>query len=142
MATFNRFDIFNLNLAHKVHDLGSDQLKVYLSNTAPDASTDTVKADIPEISAGGGYTAGGNIAAVASSAQVAGTYRLILQDPVTWIGTGAGFGPFRYAVMYNSTAANSPLIGYWDYGYEITLVGVDETFRVDFDQSIGIIVLQ
>lgn len=142
MATFNRFDIFNLNLAHKVHDLGSDVLKVYLSNTAPDISSDTVKADLPEISAGGGYTAGGNVATIASSAQVAGVYRLILQDPLTWVGSGAGFGPFRYAVLYNSSAASSPLIGYWDYGYEITLVADDETFRVDFDQSTGIIVLQ
>lgn len=142
MAIFNRFDIFNLDLAHKVHNLGSDILKVYLSNSAPDKAADLVKADIPEISGGGGYTSGGFVASVASSSQVNGVYRLILQDPLTWVGSGSGFGPLRYAILYNSTAAGSPLIGYWDYGFEISLVGNDETFRVDFDQSTGVIVLE
>ena len=56
MASFNKFNPFVEALAEKVHNLGSDTLKVMLSNTAPSASN-AVKADITEISAGNGYTA-------------------------------------------------------------------------------------
>lgn len=59
MAAFNRFNIFSENLAEQVHKLDTDLLKVYLSNTAPDAALDAVKADLAEITAGNGYPAGG-----------------------------------------------------------------------------------
>jgi hypothetical protein len=35
MATFQKFNAFVENLAEKVHNLGSDTLKVMLTNTAP-----------------------------------------------------------------------------------------------------------
>ena len=66
MATFVKFESFVEALAEKVHNLGADTLKVMLTNTAPNASTNTVKVDITEISAGNGYTAGGNSATVSS----------------------------------------------------------------------------
>lgn len=42
-----------------VHNLDTGALKVYLTNAAPNAATHTVKADLAEIGAGNGYTAGG-----------------------------------------------------------------------------------
>lgn len=62
MAAFNKYNVFAEHLMNKVHDLfgTDDTLKVLLSNTAPNAGTHTVKADAAEISAGNGYTAGGN----------------------------------------------------------------------------------
>lgn len=139
MAAFNKFNSFVEALAEKVHNLGSDTLKVMLSNTAP-VATNTTKANITEISAGNGYTAGGNTASVTSSAQTSGTYKLVLGDPATWTASGGSIGPFRYAVLYNDTATNKELIGWWDYGSVVTLA-VGESFTVDFDPTTGVLTL-
>ncbi len=139
MASFNKFNSFVGALAEKKHDLGADTLKVLLTNTAP-VATNSVKADLTEISAGNGYTAGGNTAAVTSSAQTSGTYKLVLGDPATWTASGGSIGPFRYAVLYNDTAASDELIGWWDYGSSITLA-TGESFAVDFDGTTGVLTL-
>jgi hypothetical protein len=135
MATFNKFNQFVADVANKVHNLGSDSLKILLTNTAP-TSSNAVKADLTEISAGNGYTAGGNTAALTSSSQTAGLYKLILANPATWTAAGGSIGPFRYAVLYNSTAASGNLIGYWDYGSAVTLA-VGETFTTTLDATNG-----
>ena len=44
MAAFNKFDAFVEALAEKVHNLGTDTLKVYLTNDTPSGSGDAVKA--------------------------------------------------------------------------------------------------
>lgn len=139
MAAFNKFHAFVEALAEKKHDLGADTLKVLLTNTAP-VATNSVKADLTEISAGNGYTAGGNSASVSSSSQTAGTYKLVLADPATWTASGGSIGPFRYAVLYNDTAASDDLIGWWDYGSSVTLAD-GETFKVDFDPTSGVLTL-
>jgi hypothetical protein len=139
VASFQKFNSFVEALAEKTHNLGSDTLKVLLCNTAP-VATNSVKADLTEISAGNGYTAGGNTAAVTSSAQTSGTYKLVLGDPTSWTATGGSIGPFRYAVLYNDTATNDELIGFWDYGSSITLAA-GESFAVDFDASTGVLTI-
>ena len=137
MATLNKFDSFVEALAEKVHNLGSDTLKVMLTNTAPIAGN-TVKANITEISAGNGYTAGGATASVTSSSQTGGTYKLVLAD-VTWTATGS-VGPFRYAVLYNDTATNKELIAWSDYGSSLTLAN-GEMFTVDFSATNGVLTI-
>ena len=139
MAAFNKFNSFVEALAEKKHDLGADTLKVMLTNTAPVAAN-TVKADLTEITTGNGYTAGGATAAVTSSAQTSGTYKLVLGDPATWTASGGTIGPLRYAVLYNDTATNDELIGWWDYGSSITLAA-GESFAVDFDATTGVLTL-
>lgn len=139
MAAFNKFNSFVEALAEKKHDLGADTLKVMLTDTAP-VATNSVKADLTEISAGNGYTAGGNTTSVTSSAQTSGTYKLVLGDPATWTASGGSIGPFRYAVLYNDTAASDELIGWWDYGSSITLAS-GESFAVDFDPTTGVLTL-
>lgn len=139
MAAFNKFNSFVEALAEKVHNLGSDTLKVMLTNTAP-VATNSTKANLTEISAGNGYTAGGNTAAVTSSSQTSGTYRLILGDPATFTASGGSIGPFQYAVLYNDSATNKELIGWWDYGSSITLAS-GESFAVDFDPTTGVLTL-
>ena len=139
MASFNKFNSFVEALAEKKHDLGADTLNVLLTNTAP-VATDSVKADLTEISAGNGYTAGGNTASVTSSAQTSGTYKLVLGDPATWTASGGSIGPFQYAVLYNDTAANDELIGWWDYGSAVTLAD-GESFAVDFDPTTGVLTI-
>jgi hypothetical protein len=138
MATFSKFQSFVEKLAEKVHNLGSDVIKVMLTNTAPSASASNVKADITEITAGNGYTAGGTAATITSSAQTAGVYKLVLGD-VVFTATGT-VGPFRYVVLYNDTATNKDLIGFYDYGSSITLADT-ETFTIDFDPSNGVLTI-
>ena len=139
MASFNKFNAFVADVANKVHNLGSDTLKILLTNTAP-TSANAVKTDITEISAGNGYTAGGNTAALTSSSQSSGLYKLILANPATWTASGGSVGPFRYAVLYNSTAASGNLIGFWDYGSAVTLAS-GETFTVSLDATNGVLQL-
>jgi len=139
MAAFNKFNSFVEAIAEKVHNLGSDTLKVILSNTAP-AAGNAVKADITEIAAGNGYIAGGTQATQASSSQSAGTYKLVLND-VVFTASGGSIGPFRYVVLYNDTATNKELIGWYDYGSSITL-NAGETFTVDFDGTNGVFTIQ
>lgn len=135
MATFNKFGAFVEHLAEKVHNLGSDQLVVALTNTAPNATDDTLS-DITEIS----YTnlSSRNIT-TSSSAQTSGTYRLILTDLVL-TSSGGTTGPFRYVVIYNDTPTSpaDPLIGYYDYGSSLTL-GDGETLTIDFDGTNGLL---
>jgi hypothetical protein len=136
MPTLTKFYSFVEAVHEKVHNLGSDTLKVLLTNTAPSLSN-TVKADISgELSTANGYTAGGATITVTASSQSSGLYTLIASD-VTWTASGGSIGPFRYAVIYNDTASSDQLIGYIDYGYSIT-VASGQTFTIDFDQTSGL----
>lgn len=119
MATVQIFNSFKEAISEKVHNLGSDTLKFLLTNTAPSLAN-TVKADLTEIGAGNGYTAGGTAVTVTSSAQSGGTYSLVLAA-ATFTASGGTIGPFRYVVLYNDTATNDELIGYLDYGASYTL---------------------
>ncbi|MCA6470558.1 MAG: hypothetical protein IM591_09165 [Chitinophagaceae bacterium] len=136
MAVFNKFDSFVEAVAEKVHNLGSDQLTIALSNVAPTAAN-SLLANITEIT----YT---NLSTrnltTTSSSQTGGLYRLIVAD-TTLTSTGGSTGPFRYVVVYNSTAAGGPLIGWFDYGSSNTLLS-GESLTVDFDQVNGLLTLQ
>ena len=140
MATFTKFNVFVENLAEKVHNLGSDSLKLMLTNSAP-VATNSVLADLTEISAGNGYTAGGNAITISSSSQTSGTYKLVLADS-TWTASGGSIGPFRYVVLYNDTPTSpaDPLIGWWDNGSSITLAS-GSSFTTDFDASAGVLTI-
>ena len=141
MASYNKFNVFVYDLGNGTHNLSSHTFKVLLTNTAP-VATNSVKADLTEISAGNGYTAGGNSCSVTSWSQSSGTGKLILADPATWTASGGSVGPFRYAVLYNDTPTSpaDPLMGYWDYGSSITLAS-GETFTVDLDGTNGVFTL-
>lgn len=134
MATLNKFNSFVEALAEKVHNLGSDQLVVALTNTAP-VATNTILTDITQIT----YTnlSSRNIT-TSSSAQTSGTYKLTLADLV--LTASGAVGPFRYAVIYNDTATNDELIGWADYGSSISLAS-GETFTLDFDGTNGAMTL-
>lgn len=136
MATFNKLNGFVEHLAEKVHNLGSDQLVVALTNTAPGsestpptgATGTNILANLTQIS----YTnlSSRNIT-TSSSSQSSGTYSLVLADLV--LTASGSVGPFRYVYLYNDTPTSpaDPLIGWYDYGSEVTLAN-GETFTVDF----------
>lgn len=130
MASYNKFEVFSENLAEKVHELNADTLEVYLSNTTPSASLDSVKADLAEIATGNGYT--GPQDTQNATSRSGGTTSVTGVD-VTITASGGTVGPFRYVVLQNTTptAPADPLIGWWDYGSSITL-NDGESFTVDF----------
>lgn len=135
MATPTFFNSFKEALSEKVHNLGSDQLKIALTNSAPSTSN-TVLTNITEIT----YTnlSTRNVTTISSS-QTSGTYKLDLTDLVL-TSTGGSTGPFRYIVLYNDTAASDELIYFLDYGSSITLAA-GESLTINFDNSTGAITL-
>lgn len=138
MATFNKVNSFVEALAEKVHNLGSDQLKIALTNTAPTAAT-TNYADLTAPLATTNLSGATPFNVTTStSAQTSGTYKLVCADLVL-TATGA-VGPFRYVVLYNDTAAADEVIGYYDYGSSISLA-TGETFTIDFDGSNGVLTI-
>ena len=133
MAAFNKINAFVEDLAEKKHNLGTDQLVIALTAAAnAPVATNTVLANLTQIT----YT---NLSTrnvtTTSSAQTSGTYKLTLTDLVL-TSTGGSTGPFRYVVLYNDTATNDELIGWYDYGSDITLAD-GETFTIDFDGAAG-----
>ncbi len=139
MASYVKYQVFVEDVAEKVHNLGSDVLKIALTNTAPNVSTHAGLADITEIAAGNGYTAGGTQTTISSSAQSAGTYQLTLAD-VTFTASGGSIATFRYAVLYNDTSTGDRLIAYWDYGSSISVL-IGETFTWDADAGTGVLTI-
>jgi hypothetical protein len=134
MATLNKVNTFTKNMAEKVHNFASDQLMVALvaSANAP-VATNTQLTNLTEIS----YTnCSSRVITTSSSSQTSGTYKLVLADLVL-TASGGSVGPFRYVVLYNNTATNKELIGWYDYGSDVTLAS-GETFTIDFDNTNGV----
>lgn len=125
MATYQKFNSFVEALAEKVHNLGTDQLVVALTNSAP-LATNTQRSNLTEIT----YTnvSSRNIV-TATSSQTSGTYSLVVNDLV--LTASGSVGPFRYVVVYNDTATNDELICFADYGSSISL-NTGETFTINF----------
>lgn len=142
MATFNKYNTFTKDLCSGVHQLQTGTthvLKVALSNTAPNAATHTVLANVTELTTAGGYTAGGISVGTITGAESGGTFKLTGGTDPVWTGSGSGFTA-RYAILYNDTPTSptDPLIGWWDYGSSVA-VGAGETLTVDLDQVNGIL---
>ena len=138
MATFTKFNSFVEALAEKTHNLGSDQLKIALTNTDPTASvTNYAGLTAPLATTNLSGATPFNVT-TSSSAQTSGTYKLVCADLVL-TATGA-VGPFRYVVLYNDTAAADEVIGYYDYGSSISLAN-GETFTIDFDGANGVLTI-
>ena len=128
MAAYKKFNATILDLASKKHDFNNDVFKFMLTNSAP-SSANSEKADITEITAGNGYTAGG--ATVGTTAtQTGGTLSVTPSADVTITASGGTVGAFRYVVLYNDTTAGKPLVSFYDYGSSITLNNA-ENFVID-----------
>lgn len=134
MAAYTKFNKFTEDLLSGIHTLtaAGNVVKVMLTNSAV-VATNTVKADLTDLATANGYTAGGtDIQNVLS--RTGGVTSMTATD-VTWTASGGSIGPFRYAVIYNDTAASDQLIGYWDYGSAVTVLDT-QTFTVDFGASV------
>lgn len=140
MPALVKFHCFVGDLGKKIHDLDTDDLKIALSNTAPNQATNTVLTDITEIAAGNGYPAGGPSLDNVTYGQTSGLAKLIADDE-TLTASGGTIGPFRYIILYNNTHASKPLIGYWDRGAGLTLQA-GESWLLDLSPTNGILQVQ
>lgn len=125
MATFTFFHEFKRYLADGTIDLDTHTFKAMLTNTAPTAATDTVKANITEISAGNGYSAGGTALSSVSWAETGagvGTWKFSAAD-LAFTASGGDIAAARYVVIYDDTPTSpaDPLVGYLDYGSSFTI---------------------
>ena len=136
MASYQKFNQTVADVNNKVHNMGADTLKFMLTNTAPIA-TNSVKANLTEISAGNGYAAGGTVVGITSSTQTSGTYSLVPTADVVFTASGGSIGPFRYVVLYNDTPTSplDPLISFYDRGSSLTLADT-ETFTLDVQATL------
>lgn len=131
MASFVRYECFSETLSEKAHNLDTDTIKCALTNAAPNVATHTTLANITDLSTANGYTAGG--ADTQNATSRSGAVTSVTGVDITWTASGGTIGPFRYAVIYNSTTSDN-LIGYWDYASSVTLQ-IGEQFVVDFGSS-------
>ena len=143
-VSFVKVNDFVANVANGKFNLGSDQLVVALSNTAPGSETHNPTTDT--------YGALANVTQVSytncstrnitttSSTQSSGTYKLILTSLV--LTASGAVGPFRYIYLYDSATASpsNALIGIYDYGSAVTLASGD-TFTCSFDGTNGVLQL-
>lgn len=132
-ASYVKITSANEDLAETIN-AGSDQWAIALTNTVPSSKVFT--SGTTDLATANGYTAGGANVTTNSSGMNASDFVLVLADPATWTGTGAGF-TFRYAILVNKTVlqgANGTSVAYWDYGSS-QLVAAGETVVVDLDQT-------
>lgn len=129
-SSLTKFFPFSEAIPEKKHNLGSDSLVLWMSNTAP-AQANAVLTDITQIS----YTnLSSRAITTSSSSQTSGTYSLVLAD-LTVTASGGSVGPFRYVGVYNATATNGDLVaGWYDYGSAVTLNDGD-SLVVDFSAT-------
>lgn len=137
MAAYNKFQDYVDQLNRAVHNWASHVFKAALTNTAP-VATNTVFANITEIAAGNGYSAGGMTLDTVTLSETSGTAKVTIADEVL-TASGGSIGPFRYVVIYNDTPTSpaDPLVAWYDYGSSITLL-TTETFTLDFDATNGL----
>jgi hypothetical protein len=137
VASYQKHQDFVEQVLKGVHNFSSHTLKMSLHNTAPTV-TNTVFANLTEISAGNGYSAGGATLDSVTLSETSGTAKVVIADEVI-TASGGSIGPFRYPDFYNDTPTSpaDPLICFFDYGSSITLADT-ETFTADLSDSNGL----
>jgi len=130
MATLQKTYYLTVDLGSKIHNLTSDTLKLAFTDTAPTTATHVYADIVSPISLTNMATS--TALTGVTWTQTTGTSTLTAN---TWTGTSqtGNFGPFRYVVVYNDTATSKNVIGWFDYGSEVTLIGANaDQFTMTF----------
>ena len=138
-VTAKFFGKFFVSLCNKEIDLDSDSLKLLLVNSSytPNQDTHQYKSDVSNEVTGTGYTAGGATVSSVTVSYNSGTNTLSFDAAdVTWATASI---TARYGILYDASPgsdATRPLIGYIDFGGDVTSTGADFTVVWD-DAGIG-----
>lgn len=136
---FNKFNLTVEDWLKGATNYSSDTFKAMLTNTAP-VATNHVYGDISsnEVASGGGYTTGGATVTISSVTNSSGTETVVASAASpTWTASGGGMGPFRYIVIYDSSATTKTLQCWADYGSSISLNGTNgDTFTITFGANL------
>ena len=138
MATFNKFDIVRRGARGEGPQPRLDILKVALANTLPLATNtqsfqhhaDRQRQRLHDRRQPGGA---GELAANGRHLQAPAQRRHLYC-------LGGSIAAFQYVVLYNDTATNKELIGWYDYGTALT-VTAGNSFTVDFDGTNGVLTI-
>lgn len=131
MATYNKFQQFVEDLSKGVHNFTSDStcsVTVALTTAAnAPVATNSILANLTQIS----YTnLSSRIVTGITAEHTTGTVTFTADDLV--LTASGAVATFRYVIIYNDdpTSPADPLIGWWDYGSDVTLAS-GETFTID-----------
>lgn len=126
-----------LSILNKEVDWASDTIKVALctSSYTPDQDAHDYFDDITnEVAAGSGYTSGGATLGTPTIGYTGATNVVKLDgDDVSWTTSTI---TARYAIIYDSTpgsAATNPLLGYVDFGADVS--SSSGTFTITWDAA-------
>ena len=134
MPALQKNYFFTVDLGTEIHNLTSDTLKLAFTDTAPTTATHVYN----DIASPLALTNMATLAALTGTGYTQSTGTATLAAS-TWTGTSqtGNFGPFRYVVVYNDSAASKNVIGWFDYGSECTLNGVNgDQFTMTFASGI------
>jgi hypothetical protein len=132
MATFNKFQQFVEDLAKGVHNFTSDAtctvtVALTAAANAP-VATNSILANLTQVS----YTnLSSRVVTGITAEHTTGTVTFTADDLV--LTASGAVATFRYIVLYNDdpTSPADPLIGWYDYGSDLTLASGD-TLTIDF----------
>ena len=137
MATFVKINDWVGNMS-KTANVGTDQFRIALSNTAPGSEGtpptgdgDGILANITQVSYAN--LSSRNITTTSSNT-VSGTLTIVLADLV--LTASGNVADFRYVYVYDDTTSSpaDALVGYIDFGSTVSMVNND-TFTIDFAAS-------
>lgn len=136
MASYLKYESGIEQIANKVMDVfgNQDTFKAVIHTDAPVPATDTVLADLTQISGVNGYTTNGNNITF-NSTRSGGTITATGVD-VVWTAAGGNLGnstTARYVSIHDDSVASpvKPLLCSYDYGSTF-IVADTETFTLDF----------
>jgi hypothetical protein len=124
------YGLFFKSLCNKEIDLDTDTIKLMLcsSTYSPNQDTHQYKSDVSNEITGTGYTAGGATVGSVVVSYNTGTNVLSFDaNDVTWTAASV---TARYGVLYDASPgsdATRPLIGWIDFGGDVTSTGADFT---------------
>lgn len=115
-----------------------DSYKVMLCTAATFDATNTTLAGITktEVASGSGYTSGGATLTGVAVTTVSTNDAMLDADDAVWLASGGSITA-SYAILYNSTDANSPPVLFIDFGGSQSVASGGE-FRVVWNASNGI----
>lgn len=136
-STMTKTNNYTYDMARGKIDWLAHTFKMVLCNTAP-VVTNALLSDLTAITAGNGYTSGGNSLTGVTLSTASGVAKVVIADLVV-TAAGGSIGPLRYGAIIDDTQTSpvKPLVGFYDYGSAITLAD-GESLTFDFDGTNGV----